>query len=526
MSNTENGLQVLIKGEWGKRLRSDKFFIGFFSFLIAGHLFWISILPILPFVDLPFHLASSAVSRYYGQETNEFQKYFSINLSLKPNIIYFLFTSLKIFSTVEAANKIFFGIYIVLFPLSVLLIIMRFGGNYWYGTLTFLVLYNFNVNWGFTGFMFSLPFVLLAFVITIDFLEGETSWKAFFLSVLLGSLYFFHLLAAVFSLLLFVSCCYYRYRYSFTLLIKKLLPAIPLILILGWWFINAPKGNESISDQLVNYFTQYPYSVDGKLAFLVWDNYFLFEGAKGYWVAAGLGFVGLGVPLKNFLNKRNLLEKNNPNQNYLYCFLGCSIFFVIFLPNRVSDLCFELYKRFTVYVFVGIFIWGSLRLKTILKIDKIIICVSVLIHFVLWSDYFYSFKEENDIQLKNLFPQYTEGKKLAGIIYDNKFRNCPVYIHFPNYYIVWEKGIATSSMVDYKVGTVIRRKVSETILPSYLEWIDPDSKKGESYDRRYSMMDFILIRGAIPEQDREKLKDFELKKLVSKWSLYEKNSGR
>ncbi|MBI5605847.1 MAG: hypothetical protein HY879_21140, partial [Deltaproteobacteria bacterium] len=362
MANAGKGLQVLIKGEWGKKLRSDKFFLGFFSILIVGHLLWIVILPILPFVDLPFHLASSTVSRYYGQETNEFQNYFSINLSLKPNVIYFLFTSLKIFPTVEAANKIFFGIYIVLFPLSVLLIIRRFGGNYWYGTLTFLVLYNFNVNWGFTGFMFSLPFVLLAFVVTIDFLEEGTSWKAILLSVLLGSLYFFHLLAAVFSLTLFVSCCFYRYRYSFKLLISKLLPAVPVILILSWWFINAPKGNESISDQIVNYFTKFPYSLDGKLAFLVWDNYFLFEGAKGYWVAAGLGFIGLVVPLKNiFLSKRNLLENNNNNQNYLYCFLGCSVFFVVFLPHKIPDLCFELYRRFIVFVFIGIFIWGSLR---------------------------------------------------------------------------------------------------------------------------------------------------------------------
>ncbi|MBI5602427.1 MAG: hypothetical protein HY879_03655, partial [Deltaproteobacteria bacterium] len=156
---------------------------------------------------------------------------------------------------------------------------------------------------------------------------------------------------------------------------------------------------------------------------------------------------------------------------------------------------------------------------------KIIICVAVSIHFVLWSDYFYAFKEENDVQLKNLFPQYTEGRKLAGIIYDDKFRNGPVYIHFPNYYIVWKKGIAASSMVDYEVGTVIRRKVSETILPSYLEWIDPDSKKGESYDGRYSMMDFILIRGSIPEKDRENFKEFEFKRSFSKWSLYERLSN-
>jgi hypothetical protein len=207
----------------------DKPFLGFFSIFMVYHLFWIYFLPIFPFVDLPFHLASSTVSRYYGQGNNEFQNYFYSNLFLKPNGIHYLFTSLNIFPTVEVANKIFYGIYVILFPLSVLLV----------------------------------------------------------------SLYFFHLFAAFFSLMLFVSCCLYRYRYSFRLLISKLHPAGPLILLLGWWLITAPKGNKSLSDLLVIFFTQYPKNWRGRLAFFVWDNYFFYEGMTGYWVAAGLGIVGL-----------------------------------------------------------------------------------------------------------------------------------------------------------------------------------------------------------------------------------------
>ena len=136
-----------------------------------------------------------------------------------------------------------------------------------------------------------------------------------------------------------------------------------------------------------------------------------------------------------------------------------------------------------------------------------------------WSEYIISFNREN----RNFNPEFFAGvdpeQTLAGLIYDNRYRGRKVYIHFPNYYIVWKRGIATSKIIDYRFGVV--RRTSNDKLPYYHELIGDDY----GYQPQYQNLDYLLVRGAAPQEPDSNLSSFELEKRLGPWSLY-KNTGK
>lgn len=146
----------------------NKLFILMFPAFILVHLTLISSIKLFPFLDTPNHLGLATIYRYYGEQTNQFANYFTIDTFLKPNVFHLFFCGLKIFPSVEFANKIFYSLYVILLPLAVLLVIKKIGGNPWFSLLSFLMLYNCNVCYGFVGLTIALPFVLLLFYCLLE----------------------------------------------------------------------------------------------------------------------------------------------------------------------------------------------------------------------------------------------------------------------------------------------------------------------------------------------------------------------
>jgi hypothetical protein len=116
-------------------------------------------------------------------------------------------------------------------------------------------------------------------------------------------------------------------------------------------------------------------------------------------------------------------------------------------------------------------------------------------------------------------------------MYDYTYRGRPTYIHFPSYYIVWEKSVATAMVTDYRFGPV-RRNVDRRLLPRYLEWV---ARLG-NYDGRYRDMDYILARGTVAASlaspstavniPAEYLEGFEPMRVSGRWTLYRKSAPR
>jgi hypothetical protein len=91
-----------------------------------------------------------------------------------------------------------------------------------------------------------------------------------------------------------------------------------------------------------------------------------------------------------------------------------------------------------------------------------------------------------------------------------------MYKHFSNYHIVWNRGVAVTRLVDFDIGP-IKRKADKRLLPEQL------GRWGErrAYAGQYGDMDYILVRGKLPEADSVYLAEFRLCERHGPWALYE-----
>src|SRR5688572_28561599 len=145
----------------------------YFVILCAIVLFSVSL---LPFIDLPYHLAEAAIYKYYDESGNIISQYYKPTPWYFPNTFHTVFCSL--FPTVELGNKVFHILCIALLHTFLFLIIRRLGGNPWYGLLGILFTFNYNVSFGFVGYAISIPAILIIFYLAlIDFKEDRIYLK-------------------------------------------------------------------------------------------------------------------------------------------------------------------------------------------------------------------------------------------------------------------------------------------------------------------------------------------------------------
>jgi len=200
-----------------------------------------------------------------------------------------------------------------------------------------------------------------------------------------------------------------------------------------------------------------------------------------------------------------------------------SLFWYLFLP-RVENFTYS-YVRFSVFCLLAITILGS---KIDVEIDQkarlVYLCAVVLIHLLCWSNYFHDFDRDNKTFTGDIFPG-SKFSRLAGIITDYKFRGLPAYIHFPDYHIIWNRGIATPKFVDITEVWRIGRKVDTAILPRYNEWIG----RRNNGDLRYLDMDYLIVRSDIDKTHAEYNNSFSVVKTSGPWRLLQnrrENSNR
>lgn len=507
-----------------KKENNVVFYSVFISFILM-HLYWIISLRILPFIDLPFHLAASTIYRYLDDSTYCFSDYYSIPTMLKSNIFHMVFTSMKIFPDVEFGNKVFYIIYIIIFPLSSLLFINYIGGNKWFSLLSFLFIYNHNVHWGFTGFTMSVPVIFIFFLFIMKYFENQNFKNIIALILLLLLIFSMHFQNAIFCILILSICLLYDFKKSFIYLIKYIIIIIPvLVLMYVAYSFDTTKSEQNLFPFLISYYqNDYISSVFGRLKVLaVMDNFYLIEGAVGA-VFAFFAVMSFVIPIIfYFYKKSKKLYKNkitNKYSYYLYIFILTSLSCYLFLPNIIpgQNIIFE---RFSVFFMLSLILFGAYcyREKNISSIFKIVIVSTVLLHFVVVSVYYNDFRKDTKNFNESLFPNDVYCKRLSGIIYSNTFKGRPLYIHFPMYYTVWKKGI-TTGLVDYRFF-VIKRKADFEKLPWYKEWIG----EKRDYSNEYRNLEYILLK----DGNKINLDGFDLIKQTDDWYLYRNsklNSG-
>ena len=253
-------------------------------------------------------------------------------------------------------------------------------------------------------------------------------------------------------------------------------------------------------------------------AFMIHDNFRLSGTLAGYVTAAAFSLVALLFAVLPIL-KRQANNRAIPSVGFscICIFLACSIACTLFMPVALPGYSF-LYQRFSVLVFLGVILAGSVVApKALSAFLKTALCAIVLLHALLWFQCFRAFDTENEGFDKTFFSACASGDVVGGLMYDYRFRNVSMYDNCPDYYTAWTNGVSTTRLADDR-SFVIRRRVGTDMLPEYIGWLGKGGT--QQYDGRYANLDYILVRGDIPAQAQEMLKHFTVVNQRGLWRLY------
>lgn len=511
------------------------FYTLFFIFLFL-HLYLISSQRLYPFIDIPNHLTSANIYRFYGDAENDFINYYDIPSLLKSNMSHLFFTSMSVFPDVESGNKIFLCLYVLLLPLSLLFLIKYVKGNVWFSLTAFFLLYNFNCNWGFTDYIISIPLLIFFYITMCGYFEKGRIYFVIILLILSVLIFFVHFQTALLTGLIYTVCNIYKLiiekkngSFSYRKAVKDILVFtvifLPVFILMVISYSADSTGNEIpvfrfLTDYYkTEYFPDFPMRI---ASFFSEDGIHIFEDDKGAVFAAAASVliifpVVLYIILK--LKRKSETVKNLKTDFIKITCLICLICFLV-LPNNLPGQAM-VYQRFSVFALLFLAVLGSIYFKNlkmknfnkniIIKSYTVIIILYTVLYFLLWCGYLKEFDRENKELTEEFFNITEPGAKLSGLIFERNFRRSPVYIHFQSYYNIWKKGVISTCLTDYRF-TSIRRKVSYDLLPSYNEWVG----LVRDYNNEYSNMDYLLVRNG----SEIKIEGFEIVKHTNKWYLY------
>jgi hypothetical protein len=492
----------------------NRSFYALLAFFLGANALIISIIRLFPFIDIPFHLAVGVIFKYYGAEGNLFDTFYLIPSLLKSNIFHLIFVNLPFLGDVESANKIFYLLYSVLFPLSVLFLIRTFGGNSWFTLLSFFYVFNFVCAWGFTGNTISLPLFFFNLGIYYRFFYEKKNTlliAVFFMNLLI---FFSHLQTAIFSLFFFLLLSLLFLEKNFRYYIKIFTVAVPLIFLMAYVYnLDASDTDIGLVGYLISYF-RYDF-----LTSLFEKVQLLFINEHYHWAAEPFGgLIGtlisfiVMIPLFVIALKKNFrFKEKNKKNHFLLALILSSLIFYFVLPFDIPGQNIVSY-RFSIYFFIGLIVFLSLQNYNarFMKIYFTALSLSLLIFTGYSAEYFLSFQKENINFDKEFFSELNPSDRLGGLIYVPDYRGRPVYIHYNNYYTVWNRGISTG-YVDYRYA-FLKRKVDKNVLPPPNEWIAVFNK----YNDEFSGIEYVLCRDTVLRG----IPNFKPEKINGEWILY------
>ena len=88
-------------------------------------------------------------------------------------------------------------------------------------------------------------------------------------------------------------------------------------------------------------------------------------------------------------------------------------------------------------------------------------------------------------------------------------------IHFPNYYVIWKKGISPVRITEFRRPWLIGRKVTRDKLPPYKEWVGAL----QHYKGEYKNIDYLLLRGGYPQKDHHYFENFDVISHINEWYI-------
>jgi hypothetical protein len=488
--------------------------------LVAVNISNIFRLETLPFTDLPNHIAEAEIlkdsigdriySDYYRARIN----------AVSPNILHVLFCSA--FRDSEAGTRYFYSLFIILMPVSMVLLIRRSGGNSWFSVLSIALLFNYSTMWGFTGFTMAIPLCILTFTAAQSYFIRQSPMRGMLLAACILLLFYAHALVFIFFLVSIVAAVFVDRAKSIFHRLMCLAPLAPALAVFVLWVSTASEFDEgeSILSFLVSYYrSEYMNEALDRLSAFFWHD------CQGIAIGHARKFplilpLAIVLPLA-FSWKANSMRHliDTVQRRQLVTFTAAALICYLLLPSQVPGLYF-LYPRFSVFSYIGIISCAS-----ILSVDRrrraaglfAIVCAALF--SLLWFNYFTEFRQWSQ-GVSEVLKGRNREKSLSAVIADDRFRGMPTIIHYNNYHIIWNKGVAATCLIDYPFA-IIERSVTVEKLPEYSAWINDDTDYGALLSR-YDGFDLLLSYGEKPFAMLSRESLWDLIEVSGKWALFER----
>jgi hypothetical protein len=460
----------------GSRPPHERAFWTVFATVLVLHLLAVNVTPILPWVDIPFHMAAAQIRATWDDPASLWGEYVSLRpLGLRPNLLYHLWAGSGIAGDVVTATRVFYSIYVVAIPLLSLAVVRTLNGSPWIALLAFLLVFNFNVTYGFAEFTAGLPFFLLLVLLLVHWDRTAGWWHAPAVGGALAVLFFGHALLAIFGLLTVVLFAVLkRGRQSWA----ALAACVPLVVLLATWYTGRGDGESGIA-YLWQYYTDGYWR--GLWKRMHWsvrlDNRPLIEPLISSFLAAGFVAVVLvtlaGVMWSRLRAQSDPVSKRVRVLFRLPGFAGIGALLlaagatVAFAPPGYPPF-WNVFQRFMCLLVLALVFWAAALAGRRWFHPKAACLLAgiALLHGSLWLEHTLSYRDQL-APLTRLFAA-VPAEAIPGIFAaDQKYRgDGEVFAHVSNLFIVLHGRMAVSPLFDYPY-THVPRQADPAVLPPY-----------------------------------------------------------
>lgn len=154
----------------------------------------------LPFTDYPVHLSLIQAIDLSANTPSTLKNNFETHWFSPYSVTYLLGQSMTLLFSVETIGRILLGTYLLLTPLLFFRFMRSIGKPPYLAFPICLLLFNFNMSWGFLSFLTAIPLVIESSTQSYLYLK-KASWKqGLFLSCLFVLLFFTHIFALILGL--------------------------------------------------------------------------------------------------------------------------------------------------------------------------------------------------------------------------------------------------------------------------------------------------------------------------------------
>jgi hypothetical protein len=234
------GALARAQGRLVAALRGDAVFYGLFGVLAVVFLLPLAVARILPLQDAPGHLAVVQIWRHLAQP-GPMGESFRSSGELSPYLTYYsLLRVLGVAMPLEWAQKLLLGAYVVGLPAALAYTLGRFGHDRRYALLSFALVYNTPLIYGFISNVLALPLFVLALGLLRAYLDRPSIAREVGLAAVVLLVFLTHLLMAA-ALAIALPIVFLASVGHWRQIVRRGLFVLPTVLVGSWWVVHSMK---------------------------------------------------------------------------------------------------------------------------------------------------------------------------------------------------------------------------------------------------------------------------------------------